>query len=214
MVSLEGNHKVFVIPARTKKHLISELRSLKRGKYSYRSKTKFNYGNHLKTTEDTTYIYDLPFAKEKSFRLSQGYNGTRTHQNTKALDFSMPIGTDVYAAREGVVVKVVETNTKTCYKKECAKYNNLILIFHTDGTFASYAHINTNGSLVKVGQKIVKGQLIAKSGNIGWSSGPHLHFSVFNQKIKKRETLKTKFKVNDGTEIIYLKEKETYSKNY
>ena len=214
MSSSNGNNKVFVVPARTKGFVISKLKMIKSGKYSYRSKTRYNYGNHLKVSNDTNYVYKLPFAKEKSFKISQGYYGARTHQNEKALDFSMPIGTDIYAARGGVVIKVVDKNTKTCYKKECMKYNNLILIYHKDGTFATYVHIDTNSAKVKVGDKIEKGQLIAKSGNIGWSSGPHLHFVVFNQKIGKRETLSTKFKVNEEGEPVFLKDEGVYLINY
>ena len=212
--SSEGNNKVFVIPPRTKNYLITKLLLIKPGRYGYKSKTKFNYGNSLKEQYDEEYVYHLPYKNKSEFTLSQGYHGTRTHQAKNALDFSMPIGTDVHAAREGIVIKVVETNNKTCDKKECAKYNNSILIYHPDGTFSSYLHINTNEALVAVGEKIMKGQVIAKSGNIGWSSGPHLHLEVFKQKIEKRVTLKTKFKINEGSEAVFLKEKEKYFRNY
>jgi murein DD-endopeptidase MepM/ murein hydrolase activator NlpD len=214
MKSSNGNNKIFVIPARTKGFLISELNYINKGRYSYGSKTSFNYGNHLESKQDTSFVYSLPFDKNKKFKIEQGYNGSRTHQNENSLDFSMPINTNIYAVRSGIVIKVVEHNTKTCYSRECSKFNNKLLVYHKDGTFSSYAHINTNGVLVNVGEEIKEGQLIAKSGNIGWSSGPHLHFVVFNQKIGERETLKTKFKVNNGNKTKYLKEKETYFRNY
>jgi murein DD-endopeptidase MepM/ murein hydrolase activator NlpD len=214
MSSSKGNHKIFVIPSRTKNYLITKLKMRKPGRYSYRTRTKFNFGNSLKEDYDKEYVYNLPYKNKSAFKLYQGYNGASTHQNKNALDFSMPIGTPIYAAREGVVVKVVEKNTITCYKKECGKYNNSILIFHVDGTFSSYLHIDTNGAVVEVGDTVAKGQLIAKSGNIGWSSGPHLHFEVFQQKIGKRTTLKTKFKINEVSEATYLKEKEKYTRNY
>jgi len=214
MTSSNGNHKIFVVPPRTKGFLISKLKRIKSGKYSFRFKTKYNYGNHLDVIIDSDFVYSLPYKKGDVFKLSQGYYGKRTHQNKNALDFSMPIGTDIYAARGGVVVKVVESNDKTCFKKECAKFNNVITIYHKDGTFSSYAHIDTNGALVGIGEIIEKGQLIAKSGNIGYSSGPHLHFEVYNQKMGKREAIKTKFKINDGKESVYLVEKEIYTRNY
>ena len=210
MVSSKGNHKIFVIPAKTKGHVVTTLKMKKRGRYGYRSKTKFNYGNCLKSSYDSAYVYDLPFKKEKMFKISQGYFGDRTHQDQRALDFSMPIGTDIYAAREGIVVKVIDFNVKTCYTKECAKFNNVILIYHNDGTFSSYAHIDTNSAKIKVGDKVDKGQLIAKSGNIGYSSGPHLHFVVFNQKMKKRESLETKFKIYEDGKPVVLKNKGIY----
>jgi murein DD-endopeptidase MepM/ murein hydrolase activator NlpD len=214
MYSSKGDQNIFVVPARTKGYVLTMLTYKKPGKYGYRFKTNFNYGNTLKDNSDATYNYNLPFKRGATFKISQGYNGTKTHQNKFALDFSMPIGAAIFSIREGVVVKVVDNNTKTCYQKECSKFNNLLLVYHKNGTFSEYSHINTNSALVKPGDKITKGQLIAKSGNIGFSSGPHLHLVVFNQKIDKRETFKTKFKINDGTKAIYLEEKEIYSRNY
>ncbi len=163
---------------------------------------------------DTSYIYDLPFEKNASFLLYQGYNGKFSHQNENSLDFTMPINTNIYAAREGIVVKVVDKNNKTCPTKECIKYNNLIRVYHADGSFSEYVHLKQNGSLVSEGESINKGQLIGKSGNVGFSTGPHLHFVVFNQKIEGRETLKTKFRVNKGNEVVFLKEKKLYKRSY
>ncbi len=214
MTSSNGNNKVFVIPARTKGYLITKLKVKKRGKYGYGSKTRYNYGSHLKKGYDKEYIYNLPFNKNKEFKVYQGYNGSFSHENENSLDFTMPIGTNINASREGIVVKVVEENSKNCGKRDCIKFNNLVLIYHVDGTFSEYVHIKKNGALVKVGDKIKKGQLIAKSGNVGFSTGPHLHFVVFRQKIGGRETLKTKFKINDGVKSVYLEEKEKYYRNY
>lgn len=214
MESSEGNNKVFVVPARTKGFLLSKLTYVKRGRYGYGSKTRFNYGNHFNSKADTSFVYNLPFEKDRLFKLYQGYNGSFSHQNENSLDFTMPINTDIYAARDGVVVKVVENNNKTCPTKECVKYNNLILIYHSDGTFSEYVHLKQNGALVNVGDKVKKGQLIGKSGNVGFSTGPHLHFVVFNQKIGGRETLKTKFKINDGEDSVYLEEKQKYKRTY
>ena len=126
----------------------------------------------------------------------------------------MPIGTKITAIRGGIVVKVVETNNKNCGKEVCKKYNNLIVIYHSDGTFAEYTHIKQNGSVVEVGDKIIKGQLIGYSGNVGWSTGPHLHLLVFLQRLNKRTTLKTKFLIGNGERKVYLKEKNEYSRNY
>ena len=212
MKSSNGNHETFVIPARSKGVLISKITFIKRARYGFSSKINYNYGNHLVAKHNDDYVYNLPFAKDEKFRVSQGYLGKRTHKNENALDFSMPIGTNIYAARDGKVIKVVDTNVKTCDKIECAKYNNSVLVYHKDGTFSNYLHINTNSAKVKAGDIIEKGQLIAESGNIGWSSGPHLHFVVFNQQLKERKTLKTKFKVKE--EAVFLKEKEKYKRTY
>jgi len=214
MTSSKGNNKVFVIPARTKGWLITKLKVKKKGKYGYKYSTRYNYGNHLKNDLNKEYVYDLPFSKNQKIKVYQGYNGNFSHQNENALDFTMPVGTDIYVSREGIVVKVVEKNSKRCGERKCTKYNNLILIYHNDGTFSEYVHLKKNGALVEVGDKVKKGQLIAKSGNVGFSTGPHLHFVVFHQKIEKRETIKTKFKINDGKKSVHLVEKETYFRDY
>lgn len=214
MKSSEGNNKVFVIPARSKGVLISKLTYIKRARYGYNSKIKYNYGDHFKTDFDESQTYDLPFPKDEYFYVHQGYNGDFSHQNKNSLDFTMPINTNIYAVKKGVVVKVVDENSKNCPTKECLKYNNVLMLYHVDGTFSEYAHINTNGARVKVGDTVKKGQLIAKSGNVGFSTGPHLHFTLFYQQIKTRKTLKTKFKIDDGTKAVYLKEKEKYKRTY
>lgn len=57
MSSSKGNYKIFVIPPRVKNHLITKLKFKHPGSYSYRSSTKFNFGNILKEEYDKEYIY-------------------------------------------------------------------------------------------------------------------------------------------------------------
>ena len=52
---------------------------------------------------DSSYIYDLPFEKGTKHKIVQGYGGLFSHKNIAALDFDMPVGTPVCAAREGVI---------------------------------------------------------------------------------------------------------------
>src|SRR5258708_31582232 len=55
---------------------------------------------------------------------------------------------------------------------------NYLVIKHDDGTFGVYWHMEHNGVLVSVGQKIAQGEEIALSGNTGNSSAPHVHFDA------------------------------------
>lgn len=210
-----GNNTIYVVDALKKKQLLTTLKVSKKGKsYKFSYKYWTNYGNHNDSTYDENYVYNLPFKTSNKFNVYQGYNGTFSHQNENALDFTMPVGTEFTAIRKGIVIKVIDKNNKNCGKERCKKYNNLILIYHPDGTFAEYAHLKQNGSKVKVGEKVSKGQVIGYSGNVGWSTGPHLHLVVFKQKLKERQTLKTKFKTGNGDKVEYLIEKNEYFRNY
>lgn len=208
----DSNGKVYVVQPRQKKQLLTTLQIAQRNKaYKFSYKSWTNYGDHTKDSYDTDYIYELPFAKAESYKVHQGYNGIFSHQGKNALDFNMPIGTKVHAIRDGIVTKVVDQHHQNCGTKECKQYNNLIIIYHSDGTFAEYTHLKQEGAKVIVGDSVKQGQFIGYSGNTGWSTGPHLHLEVFLQKLHKRVTVQTKFKVNEGSQIILLKEKNTYT---
>jgi murein DD-endopeptidase MepM/ murein hydrolase activator NlpD len=86
------------------------------------------------------------------------------------VDFACPIGTPITAVKNGTVL---EASANTSWG---GAYGNAIIIDHGNGVHALYAH--TSQMLVKKGQKVTEGQLIAKSGNTGNSSGPHLHFET------------------------------------
>jgi murein DD-endopeptidase MepM/ murein hydrolase activator NlpD len=166
---------------------------------------------------DKDYHYDLPFKKGKSFNIYQGYNGTFSHQNENSLDFTMPEGTEVIAAREGLVTDLVSTSNMGCPTRNCVDKANYITILHPDGTFAQYYHLKQNGVKVNIGDQVKKGDVIGLSGNTGWSKGPHLHFVCYLPRVendKYRETNKTLFRTGNGTKNEYLMEKKTYSKEY
>jgi len=210
-----GTKKIVEIPSRSTKYHIADLTVVERKKgYKLGFGIRYNHGNHLQVTYDKDYKYYLPFKKGKTYTVSQGYNGNISHHGEYALDFRMPVGTEIYAARSGVVVLVEQSFDKTCTDPDCAKYNNYILIYHVDGTFAEYTHIKKNGSRVQPGDQIKIGQHIGYSGNVGWSTGPHLHFIVFLQRFNKRETLPVQFLVGKDGEARQLEEKKQYTRMY
>ncbi|WP_452227349.1 M23 family metallopeptidase [Lacinutrix cladophorae] len=216
LYSSSGKETISVLPASTKQIELTTLTRIdKKKKYKVSGSTWYNYGNHFQKEYDTAFAYSLPFQKGERYLVNQGYNGNFSHQNKNQLDFAMPIDTPIVAARKGVVIKVVDTFNTHCEAEACEKFNNLIYIFHQDGTIAEYVHIKRNGAKVAIGDTVAQGQIIAKSGNVGWSTGPHLHFSVFLQRLGgQRKHVKTKFKLYNGFKTGYLLEKENYIRNY
>ncbi|NLZ05406.1 MAG: M23 family metallopeptidase [Phycisphaerae bacterium] len=154
---------------------------------SWRFHFKWVKGNvHARHDENTLYL--LPFEAGRSFRVSQGYNGTLTHfdQDQYAVDFAMREGTAVCAARSGVVVDLEESYKTGGPSKKYKSRVNFVSIAHDDGTIGEYHHFRQNGVLVEIGQRVEAGQRIALSGNTGYSTFPHLHFGVYSPLDGKR----------------------------
>ena len=126
--------------------------------------------------------YRVPFALASSWRVSQAYPSARTHtdqSSVHAIDFVMPIGTGVYAARAGVVLEIADEYYSAGLDPDSDLARaNIVRVLHDDGTMSLYGHLNWNSIRVRPGQAIERGEYLADSGNTGFSSGPHLHFVV------------------------------------
>jgi murein DD-endopeptidase MepM/ murein hydrolase activator NlpD len=92
--------------------------------------------------------------------------GPRWMNFHEGLDFSAPVGTPVYAAHSG---RVVHSDDRL------KGYGNLIVI-QAPGLLTVYAHNDRN--LVRAGERVSKGDLIAEVGETGHATGPHLHFET------------------------------------
>lgn len=131
------------------------------------------------TVYDDSRSYYLPYKESKAHFVTQGYNGSFSHQGQFALDFVMPEGTAIHASREGTVYDVIEEYEGNCeIKEECYSNYNYITIEHIDGSLSHYGHIKKDGACVYPGQYIERGDIIGYSGNVGFSTGPHLHFEI------------------------------------
>lgn len=167
------------IPGRSKKKILELARIDPGSPCDYRSSYGWVRGSAFARHNDD-YLYSLPFAHGANICVSQGYHGETSHKGLSAyaIDFPVPVGTPVYAAREGAVVGAEGSNNLGGASPEYRKFANYVIIEHNDGTMGNYYHLKQGGIAVKIGDKITKGQLIGYSGNTGYSSGPHLHFSV------------------------------------
>lgn len=87
-------------------------------------------------------------------------------QMHEGVDLAMPIGTPVKAASDGVVV----------FAGEKSGYGKAVVLSHRDGLRTVYGHLDSIN--VGVGDKVGGDQSIARSGNTGVSTGPHLHFEI------------------------------------
>ena len=98
------------------------------------------------------------------FRIDPFYKVTKFHEG---VDFSAPVGTEVFATGDGYVQGIQESRHE---------YGNHVAIDHGFGFVTFYAHLSK--ILVRNGQKITRGQVIGLVGNTGKSTSPHLHYEV------------------------------------
>lgn len=124
---------------------------------------------------------ELPFLKNKKFKILQGSNTDFTHNtdwSRYALDFDLKTNDTICSATDGFVVGVVDKYKHSGKGSEWKPYGNFLTIYEPNsGVFTQYVHLVENGSLVKIGDKVYRGQKIALSGNTGLSTEEHLHFS-------------------------------------
>ncbi len=152
--------------------------------------------------EDTSFVYSLPWEKGKKHLLVQAYLSSFSHKGEIALDFKMKKGTKICAARAGVVVALREDSDRGGLKPEYLSDGNYLIIRHADGSHANYWHLQQNGVLVNIGEAVEEGQVIARSGNTGYSAFPHLHFEVTGGLGVGRGQVPTRFRTRKGDRYL------------
>lgn len=109
-----------------------------------------------------------------NYRISSEFSNrispiTGKPESHNGIDFAAPHGTNIYAAEDGQVIRANYSSS----------WGNVIQIDHGGGIVTLYAHCSWLG--VTKGQTVSKGQMIAKVGSTGWSTGNHLHFTVYEK---------------------------------
>jgi murein DD-endopeptidase MepM/ murein hydrolase activator NlpD len=182
-------------------------------KYPLKEKTTINsnpfrYSTILGDPEsalvDTSVRYSFPFLPGKSSRILQGYHGEFSHNTPMqeySIDFELPLGDTVCAARDGIVVGIIEGYSIGGNNKKFKSYSNYVIIYHNDGTMSQYVHLEKNSVLVKIGDKVKKKQPIALVGLTGFTTTPHLHFNVIVPIEGGGKSIPIKFEKIDGKNI-------------
>jgi murein DD-endopeptidase MepM/ murein hydrolase activator NlpD len=153
---------------------------------------------------DTSVRYSFPFPPGKSSRILQGYHGDFSHNTPMqeySIDFEFPLGDTVCAAREGIVVGIIEDYSIGGNNRKYKSYANYVIIYHDDGTMAQYVHLEKNSVLVEIGDKVKKKQPIALVGLTGFTTTPHLHFNVILPIDGGGISIPIKFEKIDGKNI-------------
>jgi len=124
-------------------------------------------------------LYVLPYPPGVTYTMFQGNCSPPPggHQTTFAYDFDHAMGDPITAARDGRVTNT--TNNLPDDGNPANAGGNSVWVLHADGTVAAYFHMSQGSVMVTAGQDVVAGDMLGLAGNSGASSGPHLHFQVF-----------------------------------
>ncbi|HET9140256.1 M23 family metallopeptidase [Actinophytocola sp.] len=112
------------------------------------------------------------YVKPAEGTLTSGF-GARWGTTHYGVDIANKIGTPILAVADGTVVEA----------GPASGFGLWVRVQHEDGTISVYGHVDTFS--VKEGQKVKAGQQIARMGNRGYSTGPHLHFEIWDATGKK-----------------------------
>lgn len=121
-------------------------------------------GTYIWPSADSTYVTSL--------------FGNRLHpilgvyKNHNGIDIGASYGSKIYASDSGTVVT----------SEYSSSYGNYIMIAHGNGRYTLYAHMSERYS--KVDDKVSQGDVIGLVGSTGWSTGPHLHFEIYENGVR------------------------------
>jgi murein DD-endopeptidase MepM/ murein hydrolase activator NlpD len=147
--------------------------------------------------------YRAPFAPGLQFPVSQAPPDAVTHvddANRHAVDFALPEGTAVHAARAGIVINVAGAHREGGLQPHAAA--NFVQVLHADGTYAVYAHLQAASVRVRPGQRVERGEWLARSGHTGYGTGPHLHFAVLRNAGLRAESVPLQFEGPGGRPVV------------
>ena len=123
--------------------------------------------------------YLLPVPKDKLQRIDRTSSPAHVGKLRNAIDFIVVENTPVLAAADGIVTLVKDDSHIGGPGIEYWHNSNFIVIQHPNGEYSRYDHLAHGSAVVRTGQHIKRGQVIARVGMTGFTYLPHLHFQVF-----------------------------------
>ncbi|MEJ8569186.1 peptidoglycan DD-metalloendopeptidase family protein [Elongatibacter sediminis] len=195
----------FVVPGQTEQALVGLGALDERRGFSYQLQMASVPGPPVAAVAEDLVIHP-PFRSGESWPISQGFGGGKTHggpDSVYAVDIVMPVGTDVLAVRDGVVMDVEDDfNRGGTDKERYAHKANHVRVLHDDGTMSLYAHLDLASVKVRPGARVRAGRVLARSGNTGFSSGPHLHFVIQQNTGMELVSVPFHFRQPDGATAV------------
>lgn len=125
-----------------------------------------------------------------------------------AVDIAVDNETTVLAPLAGKVLKVVDGSDQYGKTREFAKLANYIDIEHANGEISQLVHLAKGSAIVAVGDEVIQGQEIARTGLSGWMSRPHLHWMVFKRLPDKPEFQGLKIQLVRPLEDLVIEDTE------
>lgn len=123
----------------------------------------------------------LPYPSGDSYPMIQGYGGSFSHFTDcyyDALDFDMDENDAIASVAAGRVVDLKEDSNVNGPTTDYLDDGNYVSIDHGAGVYSVYVHLCQNCADVEIGDPVEQGQVIARAGNTGYSTQPHLHFEI------------------------------------
>lgn len=190
-----------VVAARSQRELARVAIADRRGKAAFGVHAEAVPGDP-RHRPDPVQRYRLPLPSGTRYAVSQSFGGQFSHtdrQNYYAVDLGVAEGTPVVAARDGVVIQVerdfFESGTD---RDRLASRANYVRVLHEDGTMALYAHLAFETVLVRPGDAVLAGQKLGEAGDIGFATGPHLHFVIQRNTGMRLEAIPFQFDGSGG----------------
>jgi len=129
--------------------------------------------------KDFQYEYPFPFGTVASISTGPGEKEhNRENRSEYAIDFVLPDSSPVVCVRDGEVVACQDSIPIGFPCPSMKQFVNSVVVRHDDGTLAEYAHLKHGAVFVTLGERVKAGMVIGLVGSTGYSSGPHLHFSI------------------------------------